>query len=82
MITEHDHGYSYGARQGALIQWRGSIGGLNGGVYMEEYKSNCVAATHLKGWDMLRAARPHARFYGIQKSSSLYFPDPIFYLQD
>ena len=32
---------------------------------------------HPKGWGMLRAARPHARFYGIQKSSSFRYPDPL-----
>jgi hypothetical protein len=35
------------------------------------------AAPHPKGWGMLRAARPHARFYGIQKSSSFRCPDPL-----
>ena len=40
-------------------------------------KSNCVRPPHPKGWGMLRAARPHARFYGIQKSSSFRWQDPI-----
>jgi len=36
----------------------------------------CVRPPHPKGLGILRAARPHARFYGIQKSSSLRCPDP------
>ena len=35
----------------------------------------CGHPTLKDGWGMLRAARPHARFYGIQKSSSLRCPD-------
>ena len=42
--------------------------------YKIKIKSNCVRPPHPKGWGMLRAARPHARFYGIQKSSSLSLP--------
>jgi hypothetical protein len=40
-------------------------------------KSNCVRPPHPNGWGMLRAASPHARIYGILKSSSLRCPDPL-----
>jgi len=44
---------------------------------IQQIQTNCVRPPHPKGWGMLRAARPHARFYGIQKSSSLRCPDPL-----
>jgi hypothetical protein len=37
----------------------------------------CGHPTLKDGWGMLRAARPHARFYGIQKSSSFRCSDPL-----
>ncbi len=40
-------------------------------------KSNCMRPPHPKGWGMLRAARLHARFYGIQKSSIFRYLDPL-----
>jgi hypothetical protein len=40
-------------------------------------KSNCARPPHPKGWGMLRAARPNARFYGNQKSSSLRCPESL-----